>query len=122
MQYKGYLAAIEYDESVELFHGRVVNAGDYPVATFEASDVEGLKREFRISVEDYLAFCKEKGLEPAKPYPDTVSVKLGPTLHRQATLVSMEDGISLNDWIKEAIEEKVFGKAPSPMKGRRAAC
>ena len=122
MQYKGYLAAIEYDESVDLLHGRVVNAGDYPIVTFEAADVEGLKREFRASVEDYLAFCKEKGLEPEEPYSGTVSVALGSTLHRQATLVSMEDGISLNDWIKEAIEEKVFGKAPSPMKGRRAAC
>jgi predicted HicB family RNase H-like nuclease len=111
MQYKGYLAAIEYDESVELFHGRVVNAGDYPVATFEASDVAGLKREFRISVEDYLAFCKEKGLEPAKPYSGTVSIRLGSTFHRRATLRSMEDGMSLSDWVKKAIEEKISGKA-----------
>ena len=110
MQYKGYLAAIEYDESVDLLHGRVVNAGDYPIVTFEAADVEGLKREFRISVEDYLAFCKEKGLEPAKPYPGTVSVKLGPTLHRRVVLMSIEDGMSLNDWIKRAIEEKISGK------------
>ena len=110
MQYKGYLAAIEYDESVELFHGRVINAGDYPIATFEASDVEGLKREFRISIEDYLAFCKEKGLEPEKPYSGTVSVELGTALHRRVTLVSMENGIALNDWIKNAIEEKMSGK------------
>ena len=110
MQYRGYLAAIEYDESVDLFHGKVVNAGDYPIATFEASNVEGLKREFRISIEEYLAFCKEKGLEPAKPYSGSVSVDLGPALHRRATLVSMEDGISLDDWIKKVIEEKMSGK------------
>ena len=122
MEYKGYIAAIEYDESVELFHGRVINAGDYPIATFEAPDVEGLKREFRISIEDYLAFCKEKGLEPEKPYLGRVSVDIGPTLHRQATLMSMEDGLSLNEWIKKAIEEKMLGKAVRPIKGRSAAC
>ena len=38
MEYKGYIAAIEYDESVDLLHGRVVNAGTSPVATFEASE------------------------------------------------------------------------------------
>jgi hypothetical protein len=27
MEYKGYIAAIEYDESVDLLHGRVINAG-----------------------------------------------------------------------------------------------
>ena len=122
MQYKGYLAAIEYDESVELFHGRVINAGDYPIATFEASDVEGLKREFRISIEDYLAFCEEKGLEPEKPYSGTVSVDFGPTLHRRATLVSIEDGMSLNDWIKRAIEEKISGKAAKHLQSRATVC
>ncbi len=110
MQYKGYLAAIEYDESVDLFHGRVVNAGDYPIATFEAADVEGLKREFRISIDEYLAFCKEKGLEPERPYSGSVSIELGPALHRRAVLMSMEDGMSLNDWVKRAIEEKMSGK------------
>ena len=48
MEYKGYVAAklntmIRWD----LLHGRVVNAGPYPIVTFEASDVEGLKREFQ---------------------------------------------------------------------------
>ena len=27
MEYKGYVATVEYDHSVELFHGEVVNAG-----------------------------------------------------------------------------------------------
>ena len=40
MESKGYLAAVEFDDSVGLLHGRVVNSGTYPIATFEAADVD----------------------------------------------------------------------------------
>ena len=42
MEYKGYIATVEYDDSVGMLHGKVVNAGPYPIVTFEAVDVEGL--------------------------------------------------------------------------------
>lgn len=41
MKYKGYAAEIEFDDSVGRLHGRVVNSGAYPIATFEGTDVEG---------------------------------------------------------------------------------
>ena len=69
MEYKGYIATIEYDDSVEMLHGEVINAAPYPIVTFEAADVEGLKREFRKSIDDYLAWCEEDGVEPKRPAP-----------------------------------------------------
>lgn len=48
MTYKGYAAAVEIDESVGLLHGRVVNSGPYPIATFEADDVAGLRADYRL--------------------------------------------------------------------------
>ena len=41
IEYKGYLATVEYDDSVGLLHGEVVNAAPYPIVTFEASSVAG---------------------------------------------------------------------------------
>jgi predicted HicB family RNase H-like nuclease len=108
MKYKGYIATIEYDESVDLLHGRVINAGASPVATFEASDVEGLKREFRTSIDQYLALCEEKGIQPQKPFSGKALLRLGPSLHGQVTLAAMEDGMTLNAWIKKVLEEKVM--------------
>lgn len=67
MEYRGYAAAIEFDDSVGRLHGRVVNSGSYPIATFEATDVEGLRREFQRSIDEYLASCAEDGVEPRKP-------------------------------------------------------
>ncbi len=62
MEYKGYIARIEYADSVGLLDGSVVNSGAYPVATCEAADVESLRKEFRISKDEYLAWCKEDGV------------------------------------------------------------
>ena len=107
MEYKGYIAAIEYDESIDLLHGRVINAGTSPVATFEASDVEGLKREFRTSIDQYLALCKEQGIEPQKPFSGKMLLCLGSDLHRQVTFAAIEDGMTLNAWMKRALEEKL---------------
>ena len=69
MKYKEYVATVEFDDSVDLFHGAVINAAPYPIVTFEASDVEGLKREFQISIEEYFAVCEEYELEPLPPIP-----------------------------------------------------
>ena len=107
MQYKGYVANIVYDESVDRLHGYVINAGPYSIATFEASDVEGLKREFKISIEEYLASCREDGVEPLKPSSGKLHLNLGPSLHSKVTLLAMEDGVDVDQWIKKALEEKV---------------
>ena len=60
--YKGYESVVEYDEDAELFHGEVVNTRD--VITFQGGSVEELKTALADSVEDYLAFCRERGEEP----------------------------------------------------------
>jgi predicted HicB family RNase H-like nuclease len=56
MTYKGYEAAVEYDDEAETFHGEVMNLRD--VITFQARSVSGLKRAFAGSVKDYLAFSE----------------------------------------------------------------
>ena len=106
MEYKGYAATVEFDDSVGRFHGRVVNSGPYPIATFEATDVDGTRREFRRSIDEYLASCREDGVEPRKPFSGTLNLRLGPDLHRRAALTAAAHGVSLNSWIKQAVEEK----------------
>ena len=64
IEYKGYIGAVEFDDSVGCLHGRVTNSGDYSIVTFEATDMEGIQREFRRSIDEYLACCEEYGIEP----------------------------------------------------------
>ena len=118
MEYKGYLASISYDDVTDMLHGRVVNSGDYSIVTFTASDVEGLKREFGISIEDCLSWCEEDGVEPVKPYSGEINLHLGPKLHRTVTLLALEEEKTANDWIKHTIEEKIWKLANPGKQGR----
>ena len=105
LEYKGYLGEVVYDDGV--LHGRVINSGAYPIANCEATDVEGLQREFRESIDEYLASCKEDGVEPVKPFSGDLRLRLGSELHQRATVAAMDAGISLNAWIKQVVEDAV---------------
>ena len=107
IEYKGYVAVVELDDSVGLLHGRVVNSGAYPIATFEASDVEGLRNEFHRSVDEYLASCEEDGVAPRKPFSGRLNVRLGPELHQRVAHSAAESGMSLNRWIMQALEKNI---------------
>ncbi len=67
LEYKGYIGEVVYDDEAEVLHARVINSGSYPIANAEATDVEGIKREFRISVDAYLRGCAELGIDPVPP-------------------------------------------------------
>ena len=67
LEYKGYIGEVVYDDESEVLHARVVNSGPYPVANAEATDVEGIKREFRASIDVYLKGCAELGIDPVAP-------------------------------------------------------
>ena len=77
LEYKGYLGEVVYDDEAEVLHVRVINSGPYPIANAEATDVEGLKREFRRSIDVYLEGCEELGIEPAAPTPVPLETRAG---------------------------------------------
>ena len=60
----GYKAVIAYDPEIEMFRGEFVGLNG--AADFYASDLEGLKREGKISLEVFLEVCAEKGIAPKK--------------------------------------------------------
>ena len=62
IQYRGYVAKVEYDDSVGLLHASVINSGAYPIANCEAADVQTLKKELTVSIDEYLASCEEDGV------------------------------------------------------------
>lgn len=103
MEYKGYIGTVQFDEEAETFHGEVINLKD--VITFQSNSVEGLKREFHESVEDYLEFCRKRGEEPEKPFSGKLTLRLNPELHRRLFIRSKKDKKSLNNWIAETLEQ-----------------
>jgi predicted HicB family RNase H-like nuclease len=105
MEYKGYFAKVEFDDEANIFHGEVINLRD--VVTIEGETVDELRTAFIDSVEDYLAFCKERGEEPEKPYSGKFLVRVEPELHKAFVIQARKNGKSLNTWVNEALLEAV---------------
>jgi len=115
MQYKGYIARVEYDDESNIFHGEVINTRD--VITFlrpasllshgsgagQGKSVEELKKAFEGSVEDYLAFCKERGEEPDKPYAGRLTVRLSPDQHKKVIIAAEKAGKNVDSWVADAL-------------------
>ena len=116
MEYKGYLASVEFDDSADVLHGRVVNSGSYPIATFEATETRELRREFERSVDEYLKWCEEDGVEPKKPFSGKLNVRLGSELHAAVVTAAKAEQISINSWIVRALREVI--RMPSGGFGR----
>ena len=105
MNYKGYVGSVEYDDENRVFTGTVINTRT--VITFHGSSVDELEREFRASVEDYLQWCREDGIEPEKPYSGKFNVRFSPELHRRAAIGAKRLGLSLNSFVERAVEDEL---------------
>lgn len=107
MSYKGYEALVSFDEQAELFHGEVMNLRD--VITFQGKSVSELKQALAESVEDYLAFCAERGEQPEKPYSGQFVVRIEPAVHRDVVTAARRAGLSLNKWVAGVLERAAGG-------------
>ncbi len=101
MGYKGFMAAIEYDEELDGFMGTVLNVLS-PI-TFYGQNPEELHREFANSVETWLEVCRERGIEPEKPYSGRMTIRLAPELHKSLALTAARSGKSLNTWVVDSL-------------------
>jgi predicted HicB family RNase H-like nuclease len=102
MSYLAYQAVVTYDGDAEIFHGEVMNLRD--VITFQGASVEELKTAFAESIDDYLAFCRERNEEPEKPFSGQFVVRVDPPLHRALAAAAKQAGMSLNKWVSTTLE------------------
>jgi predicted HicB family RNase H-like nuclease len=117
IEYKGYIGVIEFDASIDAFHGRVVGLQD--VVTFQGRSPDELRREMAESVEDYLELCAEAGKDPERPYRGEFLVRTTSEIHRAAASEAEASGLSLNAWVEAVIASVVQG-SQTPTRSRRA--
>ncbi|MBR3080162.1 MAG: type II toxin-antitoxin system HicB family antitoxin [Prevotella sp.] len=105
MTYKGYIGSVNYSDKDQVFFGKI--EGINGLVNFEGESVKELTAAFHEAVDDYLAFCQDEGIEPDKSYTGVLNVRLTPAIHRQIAMLALQAGLSINAYIKEALEEKV---------------
>ena len=105
LNYKGYIGKVTFDDEAGILSGIVINTRD--VITFQGDSVGEIKKAFEESIDDYLEWCKEDGVEPEKPYSGKFNVRLDPELHKKAVINAKLKGISLNSFIEKAINDEL---------------
>jgi predicted HicB family RNase H-like nuclease len=102
MGYKGFTARVEFDDDDGIFIGRVLGMSD--AISFHADTVADLRREFQVSIDDYLAYCAETGKKPKKTSSGKILLRVPPEVHAAALVSARMTGKSLNQWAAEALE------------------
>jgi len=105
MKYKGYIGHVDYDDDAKIFHGEVVGIKD--VVTFQGDSVKELEQAFKDSMDDYLAFCKERGEKPDKPYSGKFNLRISPELHARLDIAAKTHHESLNSFITHTLERAI---------------
>jgi predicted HicB family RNase H-like nuclease len=108
LEYKGYIAKVDFEEDDEYMNGEVINVRD--VITFKGKNIKELKHELKNSVECYLDFCKKKNREPEKPFSGKFIVRVLPDLHRELYVLAKIHGVSLNKYIALVLENSLTRK------------
>jgi predicted HicB family RNase H-like nuclease len=103
MKYKGYFGEITYDDEAKIFHGEVIGLKD--IITFQGKSVNELKKAFQDSINDYLAWCEERGEQPEKTYSGKLHIRMNPQLHAHLAVEAAKQNISLNDLVNQKLNK-----------------
>jgi predicted HicB family RNase H-like nuclease len=124
MKYKDCVGHVIYDGEAKIFHGEVMGLRDvitflsspssYAGATADrsassgcrqGSTVKELEKAFKDSIDDYLAFCKERGEKPEKTFSGNLRIRIDPNLHAQLALEASTHSKSLNTLIIDKLRK-----------------
>ncbi len=96
MNYKGYVAHIEYDSFDRIFVGHITGISD--TVGFHGSSVEELESAFHEAVDDYLDACARLGQPPNRSAFGKISLRIAPEIHSAVIMRAEYEGKSLNQW------------------------
>lgn len=107
MRYRGYIARIDFDEADGVFAGSVLGLSE--AISFYGASVDELRGDFVFAIDHYLAACLEAGVIPEKPAGGKILVRLAPETHAAVLIAARSTGVSLNDWMNDAVQGKLAG-------------
>ena len=105
LKYKEFIGSVHFSAEDEVFYGKIEGVND--LVTFEGSTVKKLKSAFKEAVHDYIEICDESDKEVFKSFKGSFNVRVDPALHSKAFQQAMLEGKTLNQFVKEAIEQRI---------------
>jgi predicted HicB family RNase H-like nuclease len=110
MTYKGFIGSVHYAAEDRVFYGKVEGISD--LISFEGRAVDELEKGFHYMVDEHIKDCKEKDIPLQKSYKGNLNIRLSPELHKKAALNAALKGISLNQYINDAIRKELHASEP----------
>jgi predicted HicB family RNase H-like nuclease len=106
LQHKGYTGNVQFDADDLIFHGRVMGLKKAHIS-YEGKTVDEFVTDFNNAVNDYLDMCAEDGIEPEKPFKGSFNLRLDPDLHKRLVVNALNEGKTLNAFVKDVLEKAV---------------
>ena len=105
LKHKNYLGSVEFDIGNGILFGKILFIND--IVTYEGLNIPDLTSQFKEAIVDYLATCKALNREPQKAHSGSLNIRIGEEIHKDAALIAFKQGKNLNEFIKDAISEKI---------------
>lgn len=104
LEYRGYHGSIEFSSEDNMMIGTVIGVRDF--LGFHGSSIQEVTQSFHDCIDGYLEMCASVGKSPDKEYKGSFNVRISPSLHRDADIAAKKAGMTLNQFVAQAIEEK----------------
>lgn len=72
---------------------------------FYGKDVAELKQEFKTSIEEYLDYCRQKGLKPEKSWSGKLTLRPTEEQRRRFVVAAALSNKSVNGWMTDVLDD-----------------
>lgn len=103
IEYRGYTGTVEYSKEDNCLFGKVLGIPKSSLS-YEGEGVNELIEDFHNAIDDYIAECEVRGIEPTKPFSGSLNVRIPVEMHEKIAIASKSEGVSINAIIKRALE------------------
>ncbi len=103
--YKNFIGSVHFAAEDEIFYGKIEGIDD--LITFEADNVKDLKEAFKFVVDEHIKDSEKAGVPIKKSYKGSLNIRIPGKLHEKATELAILNGISLNQFIQQAIQHEI---------------
>ena len=110
MKYEGFIGSVHFAAEDRVFYGKVEGVND--LITFEGSTVNELEEGFKYMVDEHIKDCTTKNIPLERSYKGNLNIRLSPELHKKVAYKAALRGVSLNQYINDAIKDKMTSSDP----------
>lgn len=110
LKYKGFIGSVHYASEDRVFYGKIEGVND--LITFEGSTVDDLEEGFQYMVDEHLKDCHKNNTPVEKSYKGNLNIRLSPELHKKAAHKATIRGVSLNQYINDALKKDLASSDP----------